>query len=106
MDQTFLVTTGLDQGERFIHDLDAAGLGPSSAFWYFDSYREEWRLVLAFPPEQELDHPFRQKLLDVLTLRNDVDLLEMTARIRFMKADDPFERAFAKRKPPASGARA
>ena len=49
MARTALVDLDIEGGRKLIEALDADGFPVQSAFWYYDSEPEEWRLVISSP---------------------------------------------------------
>lgn len=71
MDKSTLVEAKIDSAAEFVRQLDAAGLPPKFAAWYFYDDANEWRFLLASPafdpllPKQE-PQAYR-KAVDVLS---------------------------------------
>ncbi len=49
MYQKVLVEKTIEDGRRLIEALDAAGLKPRAALWYYDSEADRWRLAISLP---------------------------------------------------------
>jgi hypothetical protein len=49
MDQEVLVEQKEQEGRRLIEALDAANLGPSAAFWFYQPDVSQWRLMVTGP---------------------------------------------------------
>ncbi len=49
MDQDLLVTSAIDEGRRLLEELDNIDYIITSAFWYFNSDTNDWKLYMASP---------------------------------------------------------
>ena len=47
MDKKILVDNYIKEGKTLIKSLDKAGVPVTSAFWFFDTGSEDWKLILA-----------------------------------------------------------
>ena len=53
MFKTDLVEAQINDGKRLVAALDKTGLQIRTAFWFFDTEGEQWKLVLHFPVVDE-----------------------------------------------------
>ena len=49
MDKKLLVDNYITEGKTLIKRLDKAGFPVTSAFWFFDTGSDDWKLILATP---------------------------------------------------------
>ncbi len=53
MADTTLFQLTIEAGANLVRELDAHGIPPETAAWYFDPDREEWRFMLQFDASRE-----------------------------------------------------
>lgn len=75
MATTQLVSDLIDAGERLIEILDGEQISVTSAFWYYDTDAEQWRLILAIPSVEEQGAAEAQKVIGAVLQRGAVPQL-------------------------------
>ena len=76
---TQLLDLDIRDGQEIIERLDAAGVSPVVAFWFFDQGAERWRLALAYPEYDQVGSlPVYKKIHPVIEPNSDVAIFALT----------------------------
>ncbi len=69
-----LVESKISDGKRLVTALDRSGLDVRTAFWFYDSEIERWKLVIHFPKVDQLQHQEAYELIRQAMLSMDPPL--------------------------------
>jgi hypothetical protein len=91
MDKTVLVGYSIEEGKKLLRELDQSNLEVTSAFWYYVSESEQYRLVIVTPFfEKHGPRKTYEKVQKVL--RSDENLDLTLSDIYLMGPDDPLNK--------------
>ena len=91
MDKAILVGYSIEEGKKLLKELDQSNLEVTSAFWYYVSESEQYRLVIVTPFfEKHGPRKTYEKVQKVLRSEKDLDLT--LSDIYLMGPDDPLNK--------------